>query len=103
MRCPQCLGFGASAVSKETGNTVFYCNCDEPVETAIESLLDQANTRLLQASLSLIEQRREIGALKKVLAQQEALITSLQAQMRRSTLPFKRDLTVPALLRPQAG
>lgn len=58
---------------------------------------------LLKASIESAKKDREIMALKATLADRDAQIAALQAQMRRSTLPFKRDLTIPALLRPQAG
>lgn len=64
--------------------------------------IDQTAT-LLQASLSLIEQRREIEVLKAEIVRKDQRIAALECQARRSTLPFNRDQNTPALLRPQAG
>lgn len=60
---------------------------------SIERQLEIAHLKLLQASVDLIEKDKIIAALDKQLA-------ACQGQLRRSTLPFKRD-QVPALLRRQ--
>lgn len=70
---------------------------------SIEQLLERAQAKLLQASVDMIAKDKQIAALKLKVALQTERIGILEAQVQRSRLPFKRDLTTPALLRPQAG
>jgi hypothetical protein len=49
--------------------------------------------KLLQASIDMIEKDNEIAALKQQLAARDRRIAALEGQARRSTPPFKRDLT----------
>jgi hypothetical protein len=66
--------------------------------------------KLLKASNDMIAKDKEIAALLAIIAEyrvtvglQDKRIAALEGAARRSKLPFKRDQTTPALLRPQAG
>jgi hypothetical protein len=66
---------------------------------SIEQQLDEANVKLLQASIDLLEKDNEIAELKVQLDVRDKRIAALEGAARRSTLPFKRDQTTPALRR----
>jgi predicted nucleic acid-binding Zn-ribbon protein len=62
--------------------------------------------KLLQASNDLLAMRKELDALKVALskahaamAHKDTQIATLQAQLQRARLPFKRDQTAPSPLR----
>lgn len=58
---------------------------------SIEQQLDIASEKLLQSSVDLLEKDRIIAALRSSLALQDTRIAALEAQQRRSALPFRRD------------
>jgi hypothetical protein len=68
-----------------------------------EKLLARAHVKLLQASIDLLDKDNEIAELKHQLAARDKRIAALEGAARRAALPFRRDQTIPALLRPQAG
>lgn len=70
---------------------------------SIEQLLERAQGKLLQASVDTIAKDKEIATLKLKVALQAERIGILEAQVQRTKLPFKRDQTIPALCRRQAG
>lgn len=69
----------------------------------IQELLDDANAKLLQASVAIVAQNGELNRLKAAIGVKDERIAALEGAARRSTLPFRRDLPVPALCRRQAG
>lgn len=112
MICPECHGRGGVAISKETGNKVYYCNCDDSpdrlytllevaalTEQAIRSTvatvarLTEVNIRLERENYRL---RREAGKARILADMRQDLA---EFEMSADELPL---IDLPALLRRQA-
>lgn len=105
MTCSKCHGRGASVVSKETGNTVYYCNCEEcptcegrgcaecngPADKPEDHLEE-----LLLASIAIARRDKLIESLREenwLLKQRVARLTNPK--------DFNLQAPIPALLRKQ--